>query len=146
MKTDYSCGVIPFRRVGGRVEFLLVQHKAGHWSFPKGHPEQDESALDTARRELAEETGLRPIRLLPSPSFNESYTFTKRSGKQVLKRVTYFLGEVAPDAAVRVQPKEIGDYQWASAAATRARITFVQGKQLFDQVFAYFDKHLLDAA
>jgi len=146
MKTDYSCGVVPFRRVGGRVEFLLVQHKAGHWSFPKGHPEAEESPLDAARRELAEETGLRPLRVLPSPPFNESYTFTKRSGKQVLKRVTYFLGEIPADAAVRVQEKEIGDYQWADAAKTRARITFIESRALFDQVFAYFDKHLLHAA
>ncbi|MEM6257491.1 MAG: NUDIX domain-containing protein [Planctomycetota bacterium] len=146
MKTDYSCGVVPFRRVNGRVEFLLVQHKAGHWSFPKGHPEAEEDALQTARRELAEETGLSPLQVLSNPSFSESYEFTKRSGKQVLKRVTYFLGEVAADAAVRVQEKEIGDYQWADAETTRARITFIEGKTLFDQVYAYFNKHLRHAA
>lgn len=146
MKTDYSCGVVPFRRVGGRVEFLLVQHRAGHWSFPKGHPDKDESAIQTATRELAEETGLDRAQVLPAPSFNESYTFTKRSGKQVLKRVTYFLGEVPADARVTVQQKEIGDFQWADAAATRARITFLEGKALFDQVYAYFDKHLVNAA
>ena len=146
MKTDYSCGVVPFRRLGNTVEYLLVQHQAGHWSFPKGHPEGDESAVETARRELAEETGIDQVTLIEKPAFTESYTFTKRSGKQVLKRVTYFLGEVNREAGVTVQAKEIADHQWADAATTRKKITFEEGRSLFDRVNAFFAEHLTDAA
>lgn len=40
--------------------YLLVQGKqSGKWSFPKGHPEEDESGMECAHRELMEETGLR---------------------------------------------------------------------------------------
>ncbi|WP_347268723.1 NUDIX hydrolase [Paracoccus sp. (in: a-proteobacteria)] len=45
---------------GGRV--LLVQRRnppdAGLWGFPGGHVEPGETALEAARRELAEETGV----------------------------------------------------------------------------------------
>lgn len=41
----------------GRI--LLVQgRKSGKWSFPKGHPLEDESPFECAQRELIEETGL----------------------------------------------------------------------------------------
>ena len=59
-----SAGLLIFRRRGRAVEFFLV-HPGGPfwakkdesaWSIPKGL-DQDEDALDAARREFAEETG-----------------------------------------------------------------------------------------
>ena len=38
---------------------LVHRPRYGDWSLPKGKSEQGESAEDTARREVAEETGLR---------------------------------------------------------------------------------------
>ena len=41
-------------------KYLLVRGKrSGKWSFPKGHMEGKESALECALRELFEETGVR---------------------------------------------------------------------------------------
>lgn len=137
MKQDYSCGVIPYRDTGGRREFLLIQHLAGHWSFPKGHPEDDESPLDTASREFHEETGIAGCMIRPAPAFEESYTFTKRSGKRVLKRVTFYLGAVEASATVRVQPEEIADHAWGDAESTRQQLTFDAGRALFDEVLAF---------
>ena len=133
LPTDYSCGVIPVRREHGRRFYLLVQHRAGHWSFPKGHPEGDETPNETAARELREETGLDDVELLLSPAFEEIYTFTKRSGKRVLKHVTYFLGLV-DTADVTVQAEEVSDFAWGDAAATAATLTFDEGRALLDEV------------
>ncbi|MEM9415528.1 MAG: NUDIX domain-containing protein [Planctomycetota bacterium] len=139
MKDDFSYGMIPYRVVEGRREFLLVQHHAGHWAFPKGHPDDGESPLETAQREMLEETGIAPSRTVDTPAFEEQYKFTKRSGKKVRKYVTYYLCEVAPDAKVRVQPEEIADHFWGDAAATRKRITFEEGRELFDEVENFLD-------
>ena len=39
--------------------YLVVQgRKSNKWSFPKGHRENNENALETAMRELEEETGI----------------------------------------------------------------------------------------
>jgi 8-oxo-dGTP pyrophosphatase MutT (NUDIX family) len=39
--------------------YLLVEgRQSGKWSFPKGHPNTNETPLDCAKRELLEETGL----------------------------------------------------------------------------------------
>lgn len=44
-------------------QIALVAQDRGHWSLPKGHQEVGESLLDTARREITEETGI-PSRFL----------------------------------------------------------------------------------
>lgn len=139
MKKDFSCGVIPYRLVDGEREFLLIQHKAGHWSFPKGHPEDGETELETARRELEEETGIAVVEIDADQPFEESYTFTKRSGKRVSKRVLYFLGQVESDQAITCQEAEVSDYAWGSAKKTRKRLTFDEGRALFDAVLSYLD-------
>lgn len=142
MKTvnDFSCGVIPYRIKDGGREFLLIQHNAGHWAFPKGHPEEGESDLDTARRELLEETGLAAVTIDEGSPFEESYQFTKRSGKQVNKRVVYFLGEVGPGQQVQLQEEEVADHAWGTAKQTREKLTFDEGKALLDAVLAYLDR------
>jgi len=139
METDYSCGVIPVRIEDGTRYYLLVQHKAGHWSFPKGHPEGSEAPLEAARRELMEETGLMGAKLLEAPAFEETYEFTKRSGKQVIKHVTYYLGRVETDA-VEIQPEEIAAYAWGDSAQTHDQMTFAEGRSLLAEVDQFLDE------
>ena len=59
MTLEKSCGAIVFRKFHGNVEILLINHaNGGHWSFPKGHVEDGETEVETATREIFEETGL----------------------------------------------------------------------------------------
>lgn len=139
MDQDFSCGVIPYRVVDGAREFLLVQHQAGHWSFPKGHPEKDETHEQTALRELEEETGIGKVELDRSHPFEERYDFTKRSGKRVRKRVIYFVGRVSAGHSVRLQAEEVADYAWAEADEARRRMTFDEGRVLLDSVVGYLE-------
>ncbi len=90
MNREYSCGAVVFTRSNGHILFVVVQEKAGAYSFPKGHMEGDETELETARREIFEETGLHPDFL---PGFREvdEYDLSEKPG--VRKRVTYFLAE-----------------------------------------------------
>ena len=64
-------GVVVFK--GNRI--LLGKRKGAHgegdWSFPGGHPEFGEDVEDCAKRELAEETGLKAVSLQPGPWVND---------------------------------------------------------------------------
>ena len=63
-----SAGLVMFRRRGAETEVFLAhpggpffaRKDNGHWSIPKGEPEEGEELLAAARREFAEETGLKP--------------------------------------------------------------------------------------
>jgi len=125
------------RVYAGKRYYLLVRHVAGHWGFPKGHPEEGESYLDTALRELAEETGIARVSVNADRPFEEQYLFTKRSGKRVHKKVVYFVGEVSAGQSVRLQASEVSDYAWGDAAQTRARMSFDEGRALLDTVVGY---------
>ncbi|MEM1109396.1 MAG: NUDIX domain-containing protein [Planctomycetota bacterium] len=136
--------MIPLRVHGEKREFLLIQHHAGHWAFPKGHPEAGETSIETARRELREEAGLEVSRLVESPAFEEAYSFTKKSGTVVEKTVTYYLGEISDTAdgqvpEVVIQEEEVAAFAWGDAEATAARLTFAEGRRLFDEVLDYLD-------
>jgi 8-oxo-dGTP pyrophosphatase MutT (NUDIX family) len=48
---------ICYRVRGREVEFLLVQSRAGRWTFPKGRVENDLSRAAAAAREAVEEAG-----------------------------------------------------------------------------------------
>lgn len=63
-----SAGLLMYRLCGGKLEVLLVHpggplwanKDAGAWSIPKGEVREGEDALETAKREFEEETGIRP--------------------------------------------------------------------------------------
>jgi predicted NUDIX family NTP pyrophosphohydrolase len=63
--TAFSAGILLFRFKNEKLEVMLVHpggpfwanKDEGVWSIPKGLPEDNESPLNTARREFKEETG-----------------------------------------------------------------------------------------
>lgn len=67
-QANVSAGLLLYRRRGGRLEVLQAHpggpfwanKDAGAWTVPKGLVEVGEDLLAAARREFAEETGLRP--------------------------------------------------------------------------------------
>ena len=60
-----TSGGIVFRRDDkGEIELLLIQDAKNRWTIPKGHIEEGEAAVATARREIGEEAGLFDIDML----------------------------------------------------------------------------------
>ncbi|MGC7179236.1 NUDIX domain-containing protein [Metamycoplasma hominis] len=43
MKKEKSCGAIIFKEENDNLFVLLVEQTAGHWGFPKGHVEKNET-------------------------------------------------------------------------------------------------------
>lgn len=102
-----SCGAVIYRRSQGRVQYLLLKHLNGnHWSLAKGHTEAGESEVQTALREVDEETGL-SVKL--KPGFRETIRYSPAAG--VEKTVVFFLAK-ARGKKIRLQKSEIVNSAW----------------------------------
>ena len=102
MKHEKSCGAVVFTRTGGEIRYILVQSRAGHYGFPKGHVEPGETEEETALREIFEEVRLRPVFL---DGFREVTEYTvPASGAR--KEVVFFLG-FYKDQEITAQESEL---------------------------------------
>jgi len=132
---ERSCGAVVFNRTGGELRFLLIKnHRSANWGFPKGHVENYETAEQTARREIREETGLR-VRLLPGFSCQSEYVI---SGV-IEKSVTIFLAE-ANDRRITVQESEIEDYLWVDYHKAMRMLKFENDRNTMRRAYGYLRK------
>ncbi len=107
MTHEKSCGAIVYRKFHGNTEILLIKHiNSGHWSFPKGHVEGEESEIETAKREIMEETS---IDVIIDPTFRETVTYSPK--KDTTKVVVYFLAR-AKNVDFVPQEGEISEIKW----------------------------------
>lgn len=126
-----SYGAVPFFRKNGTVLFLLVKHAAGHWGFPKGHQDWGETPLETAKRELREETGITGADIRENVRFEEHYQY--REGDTTFdKTVVYFLAEVSEDDNRTPDEfeKEIPAMQWLPFREAMETLTYGESKEI----------------
>ncbi len=136
MRYEKSCGALVFHLDGQARKVLLLQHKAGHWDFPKGHVEVGESEQETAMREVLEESGL-SIRL-EEGGFREVIRFSPYPGCE--KDVVYFIG-FWQSGDLRPQPEEIAKAAWFSPGEALERITFQNARDLLLKALTHLDHH-----
>jgi len=86
---ETSCGVV----LVNFGSILLLQYPQGHWDFPKGHIEaEDSNHKATAARELAEETGISDIEFIDGFEYRTVYDF-RHKGKRIDKQVFWYIAE-----------------------------------------------------
>lgn len=135
MQHERSYGIVPLRRNGSHWQVLMVQLKAGHWGFPKGHANPGEAPLDAAIRELEEETGLTVHQFLQESAHDEHYIFTLH-GKKIDKTVTYFIAEVEGD--LKLCEVEIKDARWLDLENAENQATFAATKAIARELILLF--------
>lgn len=130
---DNSYGFVIFRIKNKEVQFLLVKHKQGHWSFPKGHKNYGETDLDAALREVKEETGITELKILDNTvTFAEEYNY-HFNRKPIKKTVRYYLGEVNASEKVKTDNVEVTEYKWKNFNDALKTITFANTINILKQ-------------
>jgi 8-oxo-dGTP pyrophosphatase MutT (NUDIX family) len=121
-RREHSAGGVVFRRDPAGPRYLLILDGHGNWGFPKGHLDRGETALDAARREVAEETGVDDLVLYGELGEIDWYFRTRDA--VVHKYCEYFLFE-SPGATPRPQTDEgITDCQWFALPDAMERTTY----------------------
>ena len=106
-------GVLVRSAPGGHEVCLILRHRHGEavWGLPKGHVELSEDPLDTARREVAEETGW--VGDVVQRRGEIRYQFTApATGRRVEKAVTFYLMRCAGSTGRESDPREVDAVQW----------------------------------
>lgn len=95
--------IVVYSKTKNEIEYLLLKRKLHWvgWEFPKGGKEKGERVIDTVRREVIEETGLKPLKI---KRFNKSGRYLY---KQKLSDRPRFLGQTYTLFAVEVEKKRV---------------------------------------
>jgi 8-oxo-dGTP pyrophosphatase MutT (NUDIX family) len=101
---------------------LLFIHRFGKWDLPKGKMEENEQPLETAMREIQEETGvvgLQYIDILPT-----SWHIYPMGDAWVLKETHWFLFSCEQDVVLKPQIEEsIDRVQWIASSDVSVPLT-----------------------
>lgn len=126
---DKSVGIILYCKFPRSLKYLILKHKKGHWSFAKGHKDKGESLIETAKRELYEETGIKNVDFISKKILlKEKYTFNLKSKNKIVKEVNYFVAETKTKK-VKIDRKEINNYKWCTINSAQKVITYDQSKK-----------------
>ncbi len=135
---EKSCGIVVFRSQNNQNLFLVLKYPSGHFDLPKGHMEKGEQEVETAIRELIEETGITDIKVLDGFRHEISYIY-KRRKKFSNKLVVFFLGETHT-AEIKISDEHL-DFYWLPYDEAFAKLTFDNAKNLLEKA-----KHFLVAS
>ena len=111
-ETTLSCGIVLVRRTGsGWVTLLLRAYH--NWDFPKGLREPGEEALDTAVREVAEETGIGDLHFDWGDRYRETGPYSRG------KTARYYLARTDTEDVVMGPSPETGapehhEWRWVT--------------------------------
>ena len=137
---EFSYGIIPvFKKIDGSYEILLIRQHENYWGFPKGHAEEDETALQTAKRELEEEVNISDLTVKKDHVFTQYYEYTFEGEKRE-KTVKYFLGFVH-NKKVKIQEAELIECKWIDFDQAMEFITIENAKQILEEVKKILSKH-----
>ena len=135
-KQEKSCGAVVYNPK--KHSFLIIKMLNGNWGFPKGHTEDQETDIQTAIREVTEETGIN-IEILDG--FKKSIKYIPFP--EVLKKVIFFIG-ITEEEKVTIDKHEIEDYMWCSYEEALKMITYKPQRDIMESSLQFIKNYYGD--
>ncbi|MBR0350263.1 MAG: NUDIX domain-containing protein [Clostridia bacterium] len=117
---EKACGCIIIKD----EKILLIRQMSGAWGFPKGHVEHDETEVETAIREVKEETNI-DVEVDESKRYTMQYFTDKGIGKEV---VIFLAKPISND--LKIQENEIIEAKWMSYSDALATVSYDNTREL----------------
>jgi 8-oxo-dGTP pyrophosphatase MutT (NUDIX family) len=133
MPFEKSAGAVIFRKEKGITKYLLLHYPSNakapknYWDLPKGHIEKGEKEIDTAKREVKEETGLEDIKFVGNFREYIKYFF-KFKEKTVFKIVTFYLAETKTKK-IKISGEHVG-FKWLPFEEALEKLTFKNAREI----------------
>ena len=132
---EKSCGAVVYKKENDKILFLLEYQTNNHYSFPKGHIENNETEVECARREIKEETNL-DVKL--DTNFRYVITYFLES-KQVYKDAVYFVA-TPTSFDLKNQEGEIIECSWNTYDEVLEKLEYDNIKGVFLKAYKYIEK------
>jgi len=134
MKTEkqHSAGGVVFRKNKNKIEVAIIaRNNKTVWCLPKGKIEKNESAEDTAKREVKEETGLEGELLTKINSIHYFYT-SKEENKRFSKTVDFYLFKYV-NGNTEDHDWEIDAVEWVEIDEAIKRLTYKSERETMEK-------------
>jgi ADP-ribose pyrophosphatase YjhB (NUDIX family) len=131
-KRTHSAGGVVTNSEG---KVLVVSQHGTSWSLPKGHIDPGENALDAAKREIYEESGIRDLELIRELGTYERHKIGVDGGEDgsELKVITMFLFRTSENSLKPVDPDN-PEARWVEKSKVAPLLTHEKDKQFFERV------------
>jgi len=136
VKRARSAGGVVFARrataiSGEDLRILLLQHETGKWMLPKGTIEPGETPEAVARREVAEETAIRNVRIISDLGEERYVFFWKAEDTYYDKTVHYYLMEfLGGEEALPQREEGFVRCEWVTVRDALDRIKYKETRQV----------------
>ncbi len=136
---EKSVGAVIFRYENKSIKYLILDYGNSYWGYAKGHIEKGESEIETLRREVEEETGIKDLKIILGFKVKNRYFY--KAGKEekerrkkeglpinVFKTVVYYLAETkTQDIKLSFEHQS---YLWLSFQDALKKVSYKNSKDV----------------
>ena len=133
-RREVSAGGVVVRRDADALRVLLIRDGHDHWGFPKGHLKAGEAPADAARREVAEETGVRALEL--GPCLDAIAWEFRARGRRVHKTCWFFLMHTEARRTAPQRAEGITQCAWATLDEAHALLSWDNAREVLGRARA----------
>ena len=139
---EKSAGAVIFRKENKSIKYLVLDYGDNYWGYAKGHVEEEENEIETIKREIREETGIKDLKIIPGFKTENKYFY--RAGKEekerrekeglptsIFKTVIYYLAETETED-VKLSFEHKG-YLWLSYEEAVGKISYREAKKALEE-------------
>lgn len=128
-KQTQSAGGVVVNKSG---QVLVVNQKGRAWSLPKGHIDPGESALDAAKREIYEESGVKQLELISELGSYQRYKIGLDGGDDISEYKTIFMFLFKTDQnELNPMDPENPEARWVSKTEAAGLLTSRKDREFF---------------
>lgn len=133
---EKSCGAVVYKKTSDGIYYLLIKNRSRNVGFPKGHVELGENELETAEREIKEETN---VSVVIDKNFRIAYNYTINFF--IKKQAVYYVAEMVDDD-ISVPEEEILDYSFVPFSEALALLSYPNEKKILKSANQYIKNHI----
>jgi len=130
-----------FRKKDDVYQMVLILDIFGYWTFPKGHKENEEEIEETIKREIAEETGLKEVKIIKKLG-ERSYMAKDPEKGRIKRNITDFLVEAFGDTELKIEKSPgIKDGKWFNIDEVLELKRYPDAEEVFQKAISYLEEN-----